>query len=159
MTCEETLALVEPIVAGDVPVSESVRAHIETCPGCARALATAQRIDLALRGLPAPTAPPGFTAAVTARIRRERWVTEQRVDRLFNLGIAAAVLLLVAAVVSVANVSGVLAAADWTAVQLAALGSRAARQAAPAAGLYLAAAGLLVTALGMWWWAERGAWL
>jgi hypothetical protein len=33
--------------------------------------------------------------------------------------------------------------------------SRAAIDAAPAIGTYVSAAGLLVSALVMWWWAER----
>jgi anti-sigma factor RsiW len=156
MTCQELQALVEAIAAGDVPVSASAREHLESCPRCATALATARRIEAALRASEVPPAPPGFTAAVTSRIRRERWRAEERVDRLFNVAIVVAVVLIAAAVFSLTNTTGVLAAAGWTATQIVTLGGAAAHRAAPLLGLYLGAAGLLATALGMWWWAERG---
>lgn len=48
LTCAEALDLVEPIAAGDCEVNDAARAHFETCPRCASALASARRIETAL---------------------------------------------------------------------------------------------------------------
>ena len=155
MTCREVLELVEPIAAGDVPVSDGLRRHVETCPSCAAALAVARRIEAALARQAAPPAPPGFAASVQQAVRRERWRSEQHVDRMFNLAMAAAVLLVVGGLAAMMNVSSVLAIAGgiWN------LGSRfggeVAHQAAPTLNTYAAAAALLLSALAMWWWADR----
>ncbi|MGH2604849.1 MAG: hypothetical protein ACRDJ9_36325, partial [Dehalococcoidia bacterium] len=115
LTCQDALDVVEPIAAGDLEVDAALRFHFETCPRCASALASARRLETALAGRDAPAAPPGFTTAVVARVRRERWRSEQHVDRIFNVGIAAAILLVLGAVAALLNVSGVLstAAAVW----------------------------------------------
>ena len=73
MTCGEALQLVEAIAAGDLAVDDAARAHFETCPRCASALASAQRIEVALQARPKPQAPARFTQAVLGRIRQERW--------------------------------------------------------------------------------------
>jgi hypothetical protein len=92
---------------------------------------------------------------VIARIRRERWRSEQAVDRLFNVAIVAAVLLVSAGVLALLNLNQVLAVAArvWTAVAEASVASS--RTAVPTIGTYVAAVGLFISALGMWWWAER----
>jgi anti-sigma factor RsiW len=149
MTCHDVLDLVDAIAGGDADVAPDVRAHLETCPGCAAALAAARRIELALSAGEAPLAPATFTAAVIARIRRERWRSEQQVDRLFNVAIAAAILLVIGGALALFN----LASGTWMLVS--ALGGEAALQAQPLLVTYAAAAGLLMSALGMWWWAER----
>ncbi len=51
-----------------------------------------------------PPAPAAFTAAVLQRIRRDHWQSEQNVDRLFNLAMVAAVLLVVGGVAALLNV-------------------------------------------------------
>jgi hypothetical protein len=53
------------------------------------------------------------------------------------------------------NLSGVTAAAAGTWSMIARLSSQVARQAAPSMNTCIAAAGLLVSMLAMWWWAER----
>jgi anti-sigma factor RsiW len=155
MTCKDALELVEPIAAGDLVVDAAVRAHFETCPRCAAALASARRIEAWLAGREAITAPPRFTAAVVQRLRRERWRSEQQVDRLFNVAIAMALLLIVGGILALMNLSGVMAAAAGTWTAVASLGEQFARSAAPSLNTYVAAVFLLMTALGMWWWAER----
>ncbi len=155
MTCGEALQLVEAIAAGDLAVDDAARAHFETCPRCASALASAQRIEVALQARPKPQAPARFTQAVLGRIRQERWQQEQRVDRVFNLAIVLAVLLVVGSVFALTNVGAVLGAAGSLWGLLAAVGGQAVAAAAPVLVTYIAAAGLLMTALGMWWWAER----
>ena len=155
MTCSETRHLVEAIAAEDLEVADAVREHFETCPSCAAALASARRVEAALRARPAPVAPPEFTAGVTARIRRERWQSEQHVDRIFNVAIAVAILLVVGGIATLTNVGAVLGLAGSIAGLIARTAGQTAQQAAPTLLTYIAAVGLLMSTLGMWWWAER----
>ena len=75
-------------------------------------------------------------------------------DRIFNVAIAAAILLLAGGVFFLLRGSAVLEAT----VQFLALAStftgEAAQSAAPSLGTYVAATGLFVSGLAMWWWAE-----
>ena len=155
MTCRELIEIVEPIAAGDLPVSEAARSHLESCPRCASALASARRIEAALHAREAPPAPARFTPAVIARIRRERWRAEQQVDRLFNLAIVVAFVLVGGGTVALMNLSGVAAAAGAAWAVLAGSSGQVMHQATSVLGTYIAGAGLLISALGMWWWAER----
>jgi anti-sigma factor RsiW len=155
VTCSDALHLVEAIAAGDLEVDETVRTHIETCPRCASELASARRIEVALQARPKPQAPARFTQAVLGRIRQERWQSEERVDRVFNVAIAAAVLLVLGSVLALTNVGAVLGAAGSVWGLLAAVGGQAVAAAAPVLLTYVAAAGLLMSALAMWWWADR----
>jgi anti-sigma factor RsiW len=155
MECRDAVEVVEAIAAGDMHVEAPAREHFETCTRCAAALASAQRLEEMLAARGAPAAPEGFTSTVLQRIRRERWRAEQQVDWLFNVAIATAVLLVVGGAFAIFNVDGLLSltASGWELVKE---GSRgAARDAAPTVGTYLAAAALLLSALGTWWWAER----
>ena len=155
MNCKEALELVEPIAAGDVVADAAARAHFESCPMCAAALASARRLEMMLAGREVAVAPARFTGAVLQRLRRERWRSEQHVDRLFNAAIGVALLLIGGGILALMNLSGVMAAAAgaWTAT--ATLGQQFARSAAPTLNTYVAAVLLLMSALGMWWWAER----
>lgn len=155
LTCAEALDLVEPIAAGDCEVNDAARAHFETCPRCASALASARRIETALARRERPRAPAHFTGAVLAAVRRERWRAEQRIDRVFNVAIAVAILTVVTGVVALLNVGEVLsaAAAVWN-MALAARREPAA-VAGPSLAAYAGAAAFMVSALAMWWWAER----
>jgi anti-sigma factor RsiW len=155
MTCKEAIEIVEAIAAGDVQPDAEVRAHLETCPGCASALAAARRVEAALARREAPAAPPRFSATVLQRVRRERWQAEQQVDRLFNLAMIAAVVLVAGGALALLNLGGVIAAAAQIVTALGNLRGEVARQAAPSLATYIAAAGLLASALAMWWWAER----
>jgi predicted anti-sigma-YlaC factor YlaD len=155
MNCSDVLDLVEPIAAGDLVPDERVREHLHSCPRCAGALASAQRLEAQLQSMEFPAAPLAFATRVLQRIRRDRWQSEQNVDRLFNVAIVAAVILIVGGLVAMLNVDTVisLTGSVWAVVKE---GSRAtARTAAPTFGTYIAAAGLLASALGMWAWAER----
>ena len=155
MRCSDVLDLVEPIVAGDVVPDERVRGHLHSCPQCAGALASAQRLEAQVKAMEIAAAPPAFTTHVLQRIRRDRWQSEQNVDRLFNLAIVTAVILIASGLLALLNVDTVigLTGSMWTALKE---GSRqTARTAAPTVATYIAAAGLLISALGMWAWAER----
>jgi hypothetical protein len=155
MTCKELADFVEPIAAGDVEPDVEMRAHFETCPTCASALASARRIETALAAREAPAAPAKFASFVLQRVRRERWRMEQNVDRLFNLAIVASLLIVAAGALALMNLSGVVAGAAEVWAVMPSLSGLAARAAVPSVDTYVAAGGLLATALGMWWWAER----
>lgn len=155
MTCKELTDFIEPIAGGDIEPDAAMRAHFETCPACASALASARRIETALAADEIPPAPAKFTSLVLQRIRRERWRMEQNVDRLFNLAILASVLIVAAGVLALMNLSGLAAGAAEVWAVMPSLSGLAARAAVPSVDTYVAAGGLLATALGMWWWAER----
>ena len=154
-SCADVLDLVEPVASGDLPVSDSLRSHLQTCPRCAAALASARRLEGALAALGVPAAPQGFTAAVIARVRRERWRSEQRIDRIFNVAIAAALLLVAGGIAALLNVGEVLAAAAAAWTLLSDLTRERQAAAGPSLVTYAAAAAFMASALAMWWWAER----
>ena len=89
------------------------------------------------------------------RIRQERWRSEERIDRVFNVAIVVAVLLVVGSVAALTNVDAVLGGARSLWGLMAAIGGHALQTAAPMLLTYVAAAGLLMSALAMWWWADR----
>jgi anti-sigma factor RsiW len=155
MNCDRALELVEPIAAGEMDVDAAVRAHLESCPRCSAELASARRLESVLRTRPAPVPPERFTAGVLQRIRRERWRSEQQVDRMFNIAMVVAVLLVVSAGAALMNLDLVMSAGatGWT--MLSGAGTGMLREAVPAVNTYVAAVGLLLSALAMWWWADR----
>jgi anti-sigma factor RsiW len=155
MHCQDLLELIEPIAAGDLVPDEQVRAHLQTCPRCAGALASARRVETLLAAMDVPAAPAAFASAVLQRIRRDKWRSEQNVDRLFNVSIAAAALLLVGGLAALLNVETVLSFSGSLLAVLKDSGRDTARSAVPTVFTYVAALGLLASALGMWWWAER----
>jgi anti-sigma factor RsiW len=155
MKCRDVLELVEAIAAGDIAADAALGAHLESCPGCASTLAAARRIEALLGGREARNAPARFTPSVLQRIRREEWRSEQRVDRVFNVAIALALLLVAGGGAALLNLAGLARAFSAAWEMAAGVGSTAARTAAPSLNTYIAAAALLVSALGMWWWADR----
>jgi anti-sigma factor RsiW len=155
LTCDDVLPLVEPIAAGELEVAANARAHFESCPRCASALATARRIESALSSREAPAAPARFSNTVLLRIRRERWQSEQKVDRLFNAAIVFAVLLVGGGIAALFNVEAMLAGAAAAWRMFAAVSGEAVTKAVPSLATYVASAGLFVSALVTWWWAER----
>ena len=155
MSCSDVLDLIEPIAAGDLRADEPVRAHLESCVTCAAALASAQRLEAALKAMEIPPAPATFAATVMQRIRRDRWQAEQNVDRLFNLAIVAAVFLMVGGFAAMLNVQGLLSISGSALVLVRESMRAGVQQAVPTLATYVAAACLLASALGMWWWAER----
>lgn len=154
MTCRDILERIEAFAANDLQPDDAARAHLESCPRCASALADARRIEMCLAAWPAPAAPARFTAAVQHRIRRMHWQAEQQVDRWFNAAILVAAVLVFAGVAAMFNMQFVLGLAGALTEILTVAGAVAVEKAAPARATYLAALGLLASALLMWWWSE-----
>jgi anti-sigma factor RsiW len=157
MFCDETLDTVEAIAAGDLLPEGRVASHLATCPNCALALTRARQLEASLQQRVVPVAPAQFTSRTLARIRRARWRTDQFLDVGFNLAIATIVCAVVGGVWMLLHRTG-LAAVSADAVNVFGSGFVSlAKRVAPALPLYAGAAALLVSALGIWWWAERDA--
>jgi anti-sigma factor RsiW len=157
MFCDETLDTVEAIAAGDLLPEGRVASHLATCPNCALALTRARQLEASLQHRVVPVAPAQFTSRTLARIRRARWRTDQFLDVGFNLAIATIVCAVVGGVWMLLHRTG-LAAVSADAVNVFGSGFVSlAKRVAPALPLYAGAAALLVSALGIWWWAERDA--
>ena len=157
MFCDEALESIEAIAAGDTEAQGRVARHLASCRNCAAALEHARRVDRLLKDRPVPSPPAQFTSRTMARVRRARWRSEQVLDAGFNIaialvlfGIAGAVLLTVYRSGLPWVVSGVFDIAGRGTVTLV-------RRAARWLPLYGAAAGVVLGALGLWWWAERDA--
>jgi anti-sigma factor RsiW len=155
VTCSQVIDRIEAIASGDAVVDEAVRRHLETCPRCASALAAARRLEAMLAARPAPAAPDRFGASVLQAVRRERWRAEQQVDRLFNIAMAAGLAVVVFGVIALLNLQGLLAFAGSTWSVATSVGAEVMRQAAPTLATYVAAVGLLLSTLLVWWWADR----
>jgi anti-sigma factor RsiW len=157
MFCDEALDSVEAIAAGDLRPEGRVADHLATCPNCALALTRARQLEASLQRRAVPEAPAQFTSRTLARIRRARWRTDQFLDVGFNLAIGTIVFAVLGAVWMLLHRTG-LAAVSGDAVNVFGSGFVSlAKRVAPALPLYAGAAALLVSALGLWWWAERDA--
>jgi predicted anti-sigma-YlaC factor YlaD len=157
MFCDEALDAVEAIAAGDLTADGRIAEHLSSCPNCSAALVRARQLERVLqrRGVPEPS--PQFTARTLARVRRARWRSDQFLDVGFNVAIIFVVVAVFGGVWMLLNRTG-LAAVSTDAVDL--FGSAfvmLVRRVAPSLPLYAGAAALLASALGIWWWAERGA--
>jgi anti-sigma factor RsiW len=156
VTCRDLLEQIEAIAAGDQALDETARGHLESCPGCAAALAAARRLEDYLAARPAVDAPAKFTSSVLHRIRRERWRSEERVDRLFNVAMIFAAGVVLSGAAFLFNMSAGIELAATASRVLSTAGEEVLRRAAPSLGTYVAAMALLASALGMWWWADSG---
>jgi anti-sigma factor RsiW len=157
MTCDDVLNAVELIAAGELKPDGQMAAHLTTCASCASTLEAARRIDALLRQRPVAIPPPQFTARTMARIRRARWRNEQMIDWAFNAALALVALAIASGIWLVASRSGFTLVGN-DAVQLFGAGMRTfVQRVAPSLPVYALATVMLVTALGIWWWAERDA--
>ena len=157
MFCDEALDSVESIAAGELTPDGRVADHLATCPNCGAALEAARRLERMLQARPIPRPPAQFTARTLTRVRRARWRSEQFLDFGFNVAMGAIVIAVGAAIWMVLYRSGV-TAAGGDAVDLFGTGLRAiVGRVGPSVPLYAGATALLVTALAVWWWAERDA--
>ena len=87
--------------------------------------------------------------------REGAFIQLQQVDRLFNVAIVVALILMAGGAFALMNVSGLMAAAGIAWSVFSGASGQVVHQASTTLGTYVAGAGLLVSALGMWWWAER----
>jgi predicted anti-sigma-YlaC factor YlaD len=157
MFCDEALDAIEAIAAGDLTPDGRIAEHLASCPNCASTLEGARHLEQTLRARPAPAAPPQFTSRTITRVRRARWRSDQFLDIGFNVAIIAVVVAVFGGVWMLLHRSG-LDAVSGDVVDLFGSGLVAfVRRVAPSLPLYAAAAALLVSALGLWWWAERDA--
>jgi anti-sigma factor RsiW len=157
MFCDEALDTVEAIAAGDLMPDGRVASHLATCPNCALALKRARQLEQSLQRRAIPVPPAQFTSRTLARIRRARWRSDQFLDVGFNLAIGGIVFTVLLGVWLLLHRTG-LAAVSTDAANLFGSGFVSlARRVAPALPLYAGAAALLISALGLWWWAERDA--
>jgi anti-sigma factor RsiW len=154
MTCVDVAGLVDLIASGDLAADAEIAAHLANCPSCAQSLEAARRVERLLQARPAPAAPAQFTSRLVNRVRRASWRREQIVDGVFNGAMVAAALLVAAGLWVALRRTG-LPLAGRDAMDLFSAGMIAAAQkVTPSLPLYAGATGLLVVALGLWWWAS-----
>jgi len=158
MTCDGVLNAIELIAAGELKADDQMTVHLTTCASCRSALEAARRLDTLLRQRPVATPPAQFTSRTMARIRRARWRNEQMIDWSFNAALTLVAMAVAAGIWIVIRRSGLTFTAANDAQQLLGAELRAFFQRASASlPVYALATALLVTALGIWWWAERDA--
>jgi anti-sigma factor RsiW len=157
MKCSDLEDHIEALAAGDEP-DGAFAAHVDECQQCAAALSRARWIEQTLAARPVPVAPARFAPAVAARIRLDAWRSEQQVDRVFNVAVAAGLIAIVGGTLALVNLSTV---TDAIVAGASALnGVLTQREGAveiqvPALSTYLLIGGFLVTAVLVWSWAER----
>jgi anti-sigma factor RsiW len=156
MFCDEALDAIEAIAGGDLAPQGRVAQHLDSCKNCAAALESARRLDKMLHARPVPKPSQQFTSRTMARVRRARWRREQFVDAGFNLalgliavGVVGSVLLLMYRGLTAISPDA-MALVQSGVVTLV-------RRAAPSLPVYGAAIALVLSALAIWWWAERDA--
>lgn len=156
MRCEGADRLIEAFVSGDEIANDEFVRHVESCQRCTAAIEMARTVDRLL-ATPPPTLPPsGFSRSVVERLRADRWRAERTLDLGFNLAIAAGLLVVIGGVWLLLNVSGLNAVTQDVARIFADGMTSVAARVVTGLPTYSAAAGLVMTALGVWWWAERG---
>jgi predicted anti-sigma-YlaC factor YlaD len=156
MFCDEALDAIEPIAAGDLTPDGRIAEHLATCANCAAALESARTLDRMLRRRAAPKPPAQFTTRTVGRVRRARWRSDQFLDAGFNVAIAAIALGVVVGVWMLFNRTGFSAVGN-DAIGLFTTGLVTfTRRIAPSVPVYLGATALLLSAIGVWWWAEQG---
>ena len=156
MTCHEARELIEAIASADIDVPPAFAAHVAGCRECAAALELASAIERSLALQPHPSAPPQFTRAVLGSIRRQRWEYDEHVDRAFNVALGLGISLILVAIVGLLNVSALagllMAGADAVARLPQQSPAWSGVPAAPMAGIGMT---VVLTAIAIWWWAER----
>ena len=104
---------------------------------------------------PVPKPPQQFTIRTMTRIRRARWRSDQFLDVGFNVAIALVVIGIIGSGWLLLDRSGLTAVSGDLVNLIESGGMALAQRVAPSLPVYAAAAALVVTALGIWWWAER----
>ena len=154
MSCNECNELIEAVAVGD-EVPDTVRAHVAGCPQCAARLRLAQRIDQALSSRPVIAAPDGFATTVVARVRRERWRSEQLLDWSFNAFVGIGVALVMLGVFGLVYASGLVVMSRDLVAALDLVAQSAGRIVASEAPTVAISMLFLMLTLGIWWWVEQ----
>lgn len=154
MRCEDLEPFIEAIADGSHQPEAGQAEHLASCPRCPVRVAGARAIEDLLRIRSVDVPPANFTAAVLARVGRERWQAERVIDLGFNLAIAAGVLVIVAGGAGLAWSLGLLTITIDVDAIWQALGSDVTGRVLTQVQTLIMAAGLLTTALVLWWWAE-----
>lgn len=152
--CDDVELLVEAFADGTLEPAPEHLTHVASCDVCRGRLETARAIHALLATREEPAAPASLTADVMARIHRERWAGEQVVDLGFNLAIAAGVLLIVGGALGLAWSFGLLTFGVDVRGLVANMGNQWMERALQQVQTILVATVLLMTTLGLWWWAE-----
>lgn len=155
MFCDETLDAIEAIAAGELTPEGRVAQHLTSCRNCAAALESARRLDKMLAAREVPNPPQQFTIRTMTRIRRARWRSDQFLDVGFNVAIALVVIGIIGSGWLLIDRSGLTAVSGNLITLIESGGKALAQRVAPSLPVYAAAAAIVVTALGIWWWAER----
>jgi hypothetical protein len=153
MGCDEVDLLIEDVAVGmDVPADAT--AHLASCARCQARLRLAQALERSLESRERLEPPPRFTAAVLARVRRERWRAEQLVDVGFNVAMALGVVFVIGGLAVLAW------SLEWYSVSPAALqvardlSSQWITRVLDQATMVGVAAFILSSALVLWRWVE-----
>ena len=155
-SCAAIADLIEPIAAGELMPDAAIAAHLSTCSSCGASLERARQLDRLLRDRTAPVPPPHFTSRTMQLIRQAGWRREQIVDWIFNSSLIAAALLVTGGIWIALQHTGLSLGHDaFDSVTTAMAGF--AQRATPSLPLYAGATGLIVVALGLWWWASDAA--
>ena len=155
MTCDDVA--IEAIAGGELTPDAAIAAHVASCAACTAALEEARLVESLLRARQAPAAPAQFTSRTMSRIRHASWRREQIVDWIFNAAmIATALLVATGLAIAFKRTSMSLVSRDAMEIFSAGMATMAQRV-SPSLPLYAGATGLLVVALGVWWWAEHDA--
>jgi predicted anti-sigma-YlaC factor YlaD len=157
MFCDEALDAIEPIAAGELKPEGRVAEHLTSCPNCAAALARARELERMLEARPLPKPPSQFTSRTMTRVRRARWRSDQYLDLGFNLALGLLAFAIVAVVLILMRRTGLGAIGTDIAGIFGSGFVALAQRVSPSVPLYAGASALLVSALAIWWWAERDA--
>lgn len=82
MRCEDARGLVGTLLDGEASASEALRAHVDACPECGRALADARQTSVALRSAGRMRIPETLENRVRAALAAEAAVTVRPVAHL-----------------------------------------------------------------------------
>ena len=157
MFCDEVLELIESIAGDDLRPDERTAAHLASCSRLRGRPREARQIDRLLKERPRPKPSSQFTSRIMGRLRRDRWRREQFLDRGFNVAIGLVALAVVMVFWLLISLTGMGDLGRDAIEMLNAATADVASRVAPSLPLYLGAAALVGTALGLWWWAERDA--
>lgn len=154
MRCDDLEPLIEAIADGSHEPSADDRAHVASCTVCSLRFEHARRVEQWLASRETPLLPATFTAAVMARIARDRWQAERVIDLGFNLAVTAGVFVILAGASGLAWSLGLFSIPLDAAALINAALARVEGRVISEAQTVLLSAMLLTMALGLWWWAE-----